>query len=414
VTPQSAGNTSLLKKAPDDEGYWLSVRQTMNPLYVNTQLVNTRRGPAPFVVREKVRSLVDLSLSYELDEYEPFKEMKESGSSAEIRTLLADYFGAPSDEIALTRNAMEGIATVLNGFALKPGDEMLATKFCYDSNLAIMRQRAQREDITIKLVDLPFGPASEAEILTAFEKAIGEKTRLISVPHVIARTGLVLPVKAISELARSRGIFTFVDGAHSAGHLDLRLDDLGCDGYAACLHKWMYGPRGTGFLHIRKDQISKVWPLFASWSNKPVDSIEKFEEVGTIFKALPASIPEMISFNREIGQAEKSARLRYLRGRWASRLRSHERIRLLTDIDATPGTSFGGFVVEGMDAVDFARVLLEEFDIHVKAFEMEEDSSMRGIHLSPGLANTTEEIDSFVEATLAILARSHNSFRQAV
>ncbi|CAK7262105.1 MULTISPECIES: aminotransferase class V-fold PLP-dependent enzyme [unclassified Shinella] len=414
MTNQSVGNTSHLKKAPDDEAYWLSVRETMDPLYVNTQLVNTRRGPAPLSVREKVRALVDLSLSYELDEYEPFKALKESGSSVEIRSLLADYFGASANEIALTRNAMEGIATVLNGFDMKPGEEMLATKFCYDSNLAIMRQRARRDDITIKLVELPFGPASEEEILTAFENAISEKTRLLSVPHVIARTGLVLPVKAISELARSRGIFTFVDGAHSAGHLDLKLDDLGCDGYAACLHKWMYGPRGTGFLHVRKDQIAKIWPLFASWSNKPADSIEKFEEVGTVFKALPASIPEMISFNRDIGQAEKSARLRYLRDRWASRLRHHERIRLLTDIDAAPGTSFGGFVVEGMDAEHFARVLLDEFDIHVKAFTMEEDASMTGIHLSPGLANTVEEIDSFVEATLAILARSHNSFRQAV
>src|SRR5690348_12314899 len=99
-----------LKTAPDNETYWSSVRALMKPMYTHTQLVNTRRGAAPVQVRDRVRSLVDLSLSYELDVHEPFRELKESGSSPRIRKLLADYFGADDDEIALNRNAMEGIA----------------------------------------------------------------------------------------------------------------------------------------------------------------------------------------------------------------------------------------------------------------------------------------------------------------
>ncbi|MDQ0512984.1 aminotransferase class V-fold PLP-dependent enzyme [Ancylobacter amanitiformis] len=410
TTPQRPPH---LKTAPDDEAYWLAIRATMEPMYVNTQLVNTRRGAAPRVVRDRVRELVDLSLSYELDEYEPMRDLKESGSSLAIRQLLGDYFGADADEVALTRNAMEGIVTVLNGVALKPGDEVLATRFCYDSNLAIIRQRALREGIVLRFVELPFGIATDAEIVAAFAAAITGRTRLISFPHVVANTGLVMPVRQIAALAAAHGAFTVVDGAHSAGHIVFRLDELGCDAYATCLHKWMYGPRGTGFLHVRREKIADVWPLFASWSGKPVDSIEKFEEVGTVFKALPASIPEAIAFNRGIGQAEKSARLRYLRDRWAGRLGEHERIRLLTDIAADPGTGFGGFVIDGLDGEDFARTLREEFAINVRAFAMDEDPAMRGIHLSPGLPNTVEEVDRFVEATFAILARSHNSLMRA-
>ncbi|SHO67649.1 Selenocysteine lyase/Cysteine desulfurase [Pseudoxanthobacter soli DSM 19599] len=409
----TATATPPLNTAPDDEAYWLAIRDTMQPMYVNTQLVNTRRGAAPRTVRDRVRELVDLSLAYELDAYEPMRELKESGSSLAIRGLLAGYFGADPDEVALTRNAMEGIATVLNGVALEPGDEVLATRFCYDSNLAIIRQRAQRDGIVLTFVDLPFGIASDEAIVAAFAHAITGRTRLVSLPHVVANTGLVMPVREIAALARSRGAFTLVDGAHSAGHIAFRLDDLGCDAYATCLHKWMYGPRGTGFLYVRRERIGDVWPLFASWSGKPAHSIEKFEEVGTVFKALPASIPEAIAFNRGIGQAEKSARLRYLRNRWAVRLRAHERIRMLTDIDADPGTGFGGFIIDGMESEVFARILREEFDINVRAFAMEEDPTMRGIHLSPGLSNTVEEVDRFVEATFAILARSHNAFMRA-
>ncbi|QOF75473.1 aminotransferase class V-fold PLP-dependent enzyme (plasmid) [Aminobacter sp. SR38] len=398
-------HASSLKNAPDNEEFWGAVRKTMAPMYTHTQLVNTRRGSAPLEVRERVRSLVDLSLSYELDEYEPFRDLKESGSSLMIRQMLADYFGGGADEIALTRNAMEGIATVLNGVTLKPGDEVIATKYCYDSNLAILRQRVERDGIMLKLVDLPFGRGSDAEFVKAFSDAITERTRLITFPHVVVRTGQVLPVKPLAELARAKGIFSFVDGAHSAGHICFRLDELGCDAFATCLHKWMYGPRGTGFLYVRRDKIADVWPMWASWSNKPVDSIEKFEEVGSVFKALPASIPDALAFNLQIGQEEKAARLRYMRNRWMIPLSRHEKVTMLTDIDAEPGTGFGAFVLDGIDHGQFAKALLDEFKINVLSFAMDEDPSLKGIHVSPGLSNSLEEIDRFVEATDIVLGR---------
>lgn len=395
-----------LKNAPDDEHYWSSVRALMKPMYTHTQLVNTRRGAAPVQVRDRVRSLVDLSLSYELDMHEPFRELKESGSSPRIRKLLADYFGADADEIALTRNAMEGIATVLNGLPLKAGDEVIATRFCYDSNLAILRQRAERDGIVVKIAEIPFGRASDQEVVDAFSVLISERTRIITFPHIVARTGQVLPVAKLAALGRANGIFTFVDGAHSAGHIPFRLDDLGCDAFATCLHKWMYGPRGTGFLHVRRDRIADIWPLWASWSNKPADSIEKFEEVGSVFKALPASIPDAIDFNLDIGQEEKSARLRYMRERWVVPLSAHERIRILTDVEARPGTGFGAFTVEGMENAAFTKFLFDEFKIHVLAFAMEEDPTLKGIHVSPSLSNSIEEVDRFVEAAYTILDRA--------
>lgn len=394
-----------LKNAPDDETYWSTVRALMQPMYTHTQLVNTRRGAAPAQVRERVRSLVDLSLSYELDEHEPFRELKESGSSIRIRQALADYFGAGADEIALNRNTMEGIATILNGIALKAGDEVIATNFDYDSNLAILRQRARREGIVVKLAQLPFGRGSDEEMVAAFEAQITERTRLITYPHIVARTGQVLPAARISSLARARNIFNFIDGAHSAGHIPLRLDDLGCDAFATSLHKWMFGPRGTGFLFVRRERIADIWPLWASWSNKPVHSIEKFEEVGTVFKALPAAIPDALDFNLAIGQEEKSARLRYLRERWVVPLSAHERVRILTDIHARPGTGFGAFTVEGMENKAFTKLLFDEFKIHVLAFEMEEDPSLKAIHVSPSLSNSIEEVDRFVEAAFTILDR---------
>ncbi len=400
-----ASPTNGLRHAPDDEAYWATVRSSLEPMYKFTQLVNTRRGPAPQELRDRIRSLVDLSLSYELDEYEPFNTLKESGSSAETRQALAEYFGTTADQIAVTRNTMEGVAIVLNGLDLNAGDEVIATKLCYDSNLAILRQRVKRHGIVLKLVDLPFGRASDEQYLKAFSDAITPRTRLISFPHVVAFTGQVFPVAKVSALARSKGIFSFVDGAHSAGHIELRLDDLGCDAFATSLHKWMLGPRGTGFLFMRREKIANIWPIWASYSGKPADSIEKFEEVGTLFKALPATIPVAMAFNRRIGQAEKSARLRYLRDRWMKPLSTLNRVQMLTVVDAEPATGFGAFTIQGLEPKEFARQLREEFDINVLAFEIDEDRSLQGIHLSPSFTNTIEELDRFVDAAFTLIGR---------
>jgi selenocysteine lyase/cysteine desulfurase len=78
---------------------------------------------------------------------------------------------------------------------------------------------------------------------------------------------------------------------------------------------------------------------------------------------------------------------------------------MLTNLDIGPGTGFGAFTIDGMDNRKFARTLLEEFDINVSAFTMEEDERMSGVHLSPGLPNSVEEVDRFVEAAVSILDR---------
>lgn len=393
-----------LQYQPDDEIFWSEIRDQLLPMYTCTQLSNMRRGPAPRTVRDRVKGLVDLALSYELDEYEPFLDMKESGSSDALRVSMADFFGCQSTEIALMRNAMEGIATVLLGLDVEKGAEIVATEFCYDSNLAIIHQRCARQGTILKLIDLPFDVASDDEIVAAFTDAMTGRTRLLMFPHVLRNTGRVMPVAKIAAMARERGVFTVVDGAHSIGHIDFRLDALGCDAFATCLHKWFQGPRGTGFLYIREDRIKDVWPIYASWSGKTASSIEKFEEVGTVFKALPGALPETLAFNRFLTMPAKAARFRYMRDRWLIPLTENNRVTLLTPQTPDYHTGFGAFMVEGMDAATFHRRLAKEYNINISLVPLDGGSGPSGLQVSPHLSNSVEEIDRLVDATATILA----------
>lgn len=393
-----------LQFQPDDEAFWGDIRQQLLPMYKSIQLSNMRRGPAPRAVRDRVRSLVDLALSYELDEYEPFIDMKESGASDALRLSMADFFGCKPTEIALMRNAMEGLATVLLGLNLGRGEEVLATHLCYDSNLAILNQRCAREGTLLNLVDLPLAVATDEEIVGAFAEAITDRTRLLLFPHVLRNTGRIMPAAKIAALARARGVFTIVDGAHSVGHIDFRLDELGCDAFASCLHKWFQGPRGTGFLYVREDRIKGVWPLYASWSGKPSSSIEKFEEVGTVFKALPGAIPEALAFNQFLTMPAKAARFRYLRDRWLLPLSQNNRVRLMTHQTPTYHTGFGAFTIEGMDPGIFHRRLCSEYNINVSLTSLNGTGGLLGLQVSPHLSNSVEELARLVDATSAILA----------
>src|SRR5206468_6088736 len=84
-----------------------------------------------------------------------------------------------------------------------------------------------------------------------------DHTRLILISHQINITGQITPVRAICDLARSKEIEAIVDGAHSFAQFDFKQKDLGCDYFGTSLHKWLYAPKGTGMLYVKRDKIEK-------------------------------------------------------------------------------------------------------------------------------------------------------------
>src|SRR6185436_12755241 len=183
-------------------------------------------------------------------------------------------------------------------------------------------------------VKIPIPCEDNAAIVKIYEEAITPKTRLMLVSHMINITGQIMPVRQIVEMARSKngGVPVIVDGAHALAHFDFKLSDLGCDYYGVSLHKWLFAPHGTGLLYVRRDKIKDLWPMMAA-EEKLDSDIRKFEEIGTHPAANTLAIAEALTFHEGIGDANKEARLRYLRDRWANRLlKFSDRVRLHTSL----------------------------------------------------------------------------------
>src|SRR6185295_2578377 len=246
------------EQAAIDEDYWSTIQ---NAFSVTRGIINLNNGgvcPSPRIVTE---ALVRYIWQQEDATAYTMWQILEPQSET-IRTGLAELFGCDREEIAITRGASEGLETLLLGLDLKSGDEVLTTTQDYPRMLTTIRQREQREGIKLNLIRIPIPPKNINEITSAFERAITPRTRLIQIAHQINLTGQITPVKAVCEMARSRGVETIVDGAHSFAQFYFKQPDLNCDYFATSLHKWLYAPKGTGLLYVRREKIAKVWPLF--------------------------------------------------------------------------------------------------------------------------------------------------------
>src|SRR5260370_34324294 len=123
------------------------------------------------------------------------------------------------------------------------------------------------------MVELPRAIRNRAQVLDLVTKAITPAARVLAISHVITGAGAILPAKEICAEARSRGIFTVLDGAQAFGHIHVDVRDLGCDVYVGCFHKWLLAPAGTGFLYVRREREQDVWTTLASthWNNHEAD-----------------------------------------------------------------------------------------------------------------------------------------------
>jgi selenocysteine lyase/cysteine desulfurase len=382
-----------------DEDFWEPIQRAFDLDRTWINLNNGGCSPAPSHVMAQLER--DLRYSNELPVIHMWRDLEPRIEI--VRRELAREFGCETEEIAITRNASEGLETCIFGIDLKAGDEVLISNQNYGRMINAWKQRVARDHIVLKEVSFPVPCTNPQLIVDAFAAAITPRTKVMEITHITNLTGQILPVKELVAMARAKGVQTIVDGAHAFAQFPFTRDELGCDYYGTSLHKWLLAPIGTGMLYVRRDKIPSLWPLMAGNPGQEKD-IRKYEEIGTHPAANHNAIAVSLAFHRAIGAGRKQARLVYLRDRWAKRLlaESGGRVKVLTPLDSKWGGGLGFFNVDGLPNDKLGGWLMSQHRVVQTPITHAEFS---GIRVTPNVYTTVEEIDRFAELILTAMKK---------
>lgn len=384
-------------RGPDDEAYWAKVRALFHFEQGLTYMNTGGLGVTPMRSAEAVGT-----------GYRRFAHAGDGARDAaydfiarHVRPRLAQFIGAHHNETALTRNATEGLNTIANGVVLKPGDEVLTTTHEHPAGIDPWLLRSKRYGIVVRQIRMPSPPDSKAQIVDLFRKAITSRTKVLFFSHISRGPGLLYPAKELCTLARERGVISAIDGAQAVGMTPVDVHDIGCDVYAASLHKWMLAPVGNGLLYVRRDFQPHLWPIWAGNSNRPWDrdgaaAYQRYEAIGAYEQPVRMAVKTVLDLFEEIGFEHIVARNRMLSDYLKAELQKLPGVKPSTSM--SPALSSPGITtleIEGADAWEMYIRLAGEFNIRTGVGYTDGNNLLR---ISTHFYNSKQDVNELIAA----------------
>ena len=217
-------------------------------------------GATPTAIREEQRTWQDLM------ENEPVRFFEDliPGILQTTREKLASFLSCDADDLALVENATSGVNTILRSLEFKPGDEILVPDHAYQACRNTIDFVAKRWGAKVVTVNIPFPINEPQQAVDAIMGGVTDQTRLAMVDTVTSPTGLLMPFEKLVSMLEERGVEVMLDAAHGIGMVPLNLDELGASYTTSNCHKWLCAPKGSAFLHVRKDKQAAIHPLTIS------------------------------------------------------------------------------------------------------------------------------------------------------
>lgn len=343
-------------EAITDEDFWAWIKEayTVSPNIIN--LNNGGVSPQPKVVQDAhIRFYQYCNEAPSHFMWHILDQQREP-----LRAKLAELAGCSTEEIAINRNATEGLNTIIFGLNLKAGDEVVLTKQDYPNMINAWKQREKREGIKLVWLNLSLPMENEDELAHQYINAFTAKTKIVHVTHLVNWSGQIVPVKKIALEAHKRGIEVVCDGAHSFAHLNFKIPDLECDFFATSLHKWLCAPFGSGLVYIKKEKIKKIWALLSN--NEPDGTdIRKFESLGTRSFASEMAIGNALDFHNLIGSGRKEERLRFLKDYWVNQVKDLPGVSFNQPKTAHLSCAIANIAIAGKTALQVNSFLYDKY-----------------------------------------------------
>ncbi|WP_019014263.1 aminotransferase class V-fold PLP-dependent enzyme [Elioraea tepidiphila] len=328
-----------------------------------------------------------------------------------VYASIARLIGAAPDEIALVESATQAWTLGFHAFDLREGDRILTARAEYASNVIAFLHLARARGVVVEVVPSDADGALDVEALA---RMIDARTKLIAVTHVPTNGGLVNPAAAIGAVARAHGVPFLLDACQSVGQLPIDVGAIGCDMLSATGRKFLRGPRGTGFLYVRRALLDRLRPPFldlhsARWTGPRDYAIEAGATRFEFWESAVANrlgLGAAADYALAVGIVAMAARI----GGLAETLRHR--------LAALPGVAVHDlgrercgivtFTVPGMTAREAsARLRAQGINTSVSTapfarWDMEPRGLAELVRASPHAYNTEDELDRFIDAVAGL------------
>jgi isopenicillin-N epimerase len=382
----------------DNDEAWAAWRDEWTFRPGITYLNHGSFGPPPQRVQNAQRqwqqALVSEPMDFYVREFEPHLD--------HARTRLAEFVGTSRDNLVYIDNATYGMNVVAASVDLRRGDEVVLTDHEYGAVVRVWERTCAAHGARIVTANLPSPAESPDQIVDSITAALTTKTRLLVFSHITSQTALVLPAQAICRAARERGVPICIDGPHAVATLDLDLDSLDCDYYAASCHKWLSAPFGSGFLYVHPRAQTTLRSPILSWGRvgpeKPQLWHEEFNWLGTRDPSPFLTVPTAIDFLADVGLAAYRSRCRYLVDYARRRIEPLTRLAPLTASE--PYVSMLAFPLPSGDARELQLALRQRYGIETPVTQWQGRPLLR---VSCHLYNRQADLDHLAKSVGELL-----------
>ncbi len=377
----------LRSASSDDELFSLVRKQLYIPaerIYLNTGSL----GPSPMIVTDTVADLMrQLEMNPAIENWGELGKRME-----EVRSKVASLINAETQNIVLTRNTTEGLSMIGQTLKLKSGDEILTTTHEHGGGEVGLEYLERTCGAKIKKVQLPMPVQRDGDVIKAIADQISAKTKVVMLSHVNTLTGMRMPLAEISKITKPKNIILIADGAQAPGLIKVDVNALGVDAYAASGHKWMLGPKETGFVYWSEGLQNEINPVFTS------SGFESYSaSSGTRNVALISGLGVAIDWLNTIGVEKIEQRCLETRNYCYSKLSAIESIKMISPQAGRLSTGIVSFELKQGDNRTVAKKLADQ-NIIVKVLP-----KYNGIRISCHMFVSKNDIDLFVEALTKVI-----------
>lgn len=305
----------------------------------------------------------------------------------ETRQKVAGLTGASKDELLLTRNTTEGLNLVASSLNLKKGDEVVTTTLEHGGAEVGLEYLCKMSGAILRKIELPLLPSNPQQLAESVIAQLTPQTRVLLLSHVNTITGVVMPFQLLKDHCRKSDVFLIADGAQSVGQIPVDVVSMGVDAFAASGHKWLLGPKETGFLYLRKEHHEKIKPVFM------MDGFASYtRSSGTRNAALINGLGAAVDWIQNFGVENILRHGLKLRAMFAKELSQISGCEAISPANTTLSSCIFSFSLEGVSNSDVAAVLNKK-DIRVKVLPRK-----NAIRISFAPYNSESDVEALVGA----------------